>query len=188
MDLLTPYRETTMHGINYQRPPPDLVDGEEEYEVERVVDSRHHSRRKTLQYLIKWKGYPDSDNEWVNHKDMHAPDAIRDYEAHKIKRGVTFNEPLSPLSSASTLMILPITSNAILDAANQAVQDTQATTADLAHKGSPITEQELKNLIQRFPGATLATLTLDVDGLENVPDFLRLPPGAKIGYDAVTSQ
>ena len=80
-------------------------------------------------------------------------------------------------------MILPVTSNAVLKAADKAVQDAQAATADLTHKGSPITE-ELQNLIQRFPGATPATLTPDVDGLENVPDFLRLPPGAKIRYDA----
>ena len=181
-DLLTPYREMTMHGVSYQRPPPDLVEGEEEYEVEHIVDSRHHSRRKTLQYLIKWKGYPDSDNEWVSHKDMHAPDAIREYEACQIKRGVTSVQ--SPTSLPSSLMILPITSNTILDIADKAVQDAQATAADLAHEGSPITEEELHNLIQRFPGATPATLTPDVDGLENVPNFLRLPPGAKIGYDA----
>jgi hypothetical protein len=39
-DLLTPYRETPTHGANYQRPPPDLVEGMEEYEVEKVLDSR----------------------------------------------------------------------------------------------------------------------------------------------------
>ena len=27
IDLLTPYRETPMHGPNYQHPPPELVDG-----------------------------------------------------------------------------------------------------------------------------------------------------------------
>ena len=182
MDLLTPYHKTTMHGINYQHPPPDLVEGEEEYEVERIVDSRHHGRRRTLQYLIKWKGYPDSDNEWVNHRDMHAPEAIREYKAHQIKRGVTSVE--SPSPSFPVLMILPTTSNAILNVTDQAVLDAQTAAADLAHEGSLITEQELRNLIQLFPGATLATLTPDVDGLENVPEFLRLPPGAKIGYDA----
>ena len=80
-------------------------------------------------------------------------------------------------------MILPVTSNAILEVTDKAVQDAQAAVADLAHEGSPITEEELQNLIQRFPGATPATLTPDVDGLENVPDFLCLPPGAKIGYN-----
>ena len=33
IDLLTPYHKTIMHGPNYQRPPPDLVDNEEEYKV-----------------------------------------------------------------------------------------------------------------------------------------------------------
>jgi hypothetical protein len=51
-DLLTPYRETPTHGANYQRPPPDLMDGVEEYEVEKVLDSRRHGRGCKLQYLI----------------------------------------------------------------------------------------------------------------------------------------
>ena len=38
-DLLTPYHETPTHGPNYQHPPPDLVDREEEYEVKKILDS-----------------------------------------------------------------------------------------------------------------------------------------------------
>jgi hypothetical protein len=38
INLLTPYRETITHGPNYQRPVPDLVDGEEEYSVD-VTDA-----------------------------------------------------------------------------------------------------------------------------------------------------
>ncbi len=70
IDLLTPYHETVIHGPNYSRLPPDLVDDQEEYEVEKILDSRQFSRRQKLQYLIKWKGYPDLDNEWVDHKDV----------------------------------------------------------------------------------------------------------------------
>ena len=36
--LLSPYHETTAHGPNFSRPPPELIDGEEEYEVERIVN------------------------------------------------------------------------------------------------------------------------------------------------------
>ena len=32
--LLTPYYEMAAHGPNFTRPPPDLIDREEEYEVE----------------------------------------------------------------------------------------------------------------------------------------------------------
>ena len=80
-DLLTPYRETPTHGANYQRPPPDLVDGVEEFEVEKILDSRRHGRGRKLQYLIKWKGYPDSENQWVNWDDAkESLDAIRDFK------------------------------------------------------------------------------------------------------------
>ena len=80
IDLLTPYRETPFHGRNYERPPPDLVTNQEEYEVEKVLDACHYGRKKTRQYLVKWKGYPDSDNEWVSQEDMSADKAIWEYE------------------------------------------------------------------------------------------------------------
>ena len=38
VDLLMPYHETPIHGQSYTRPPPDLVDGAEEYEVEKILD------------------------------------------------------------------------------------------------------------------------------------------------------
>jgi len=62
--LITTYTETPSHGPNFTRPPPDLIDGEEEYEVEQIRSHRTWGQRKTLQYLIKWKGYPKSDNTW----------------------------------------------------------------------------------------------------------------------------
>ncbi len=80
-DLLTPYRETTTHGPNYKRPPPELVEGLEEYEVKKILDQRHMGRKRQLQYLVKWKGYPDSDNQWVNKEDVFAEEAIREFES-----------------------------------------------------------------------------------------------------------
>jgi hypothetical protein len=35
--LLSPYHETTAHGPNFSRPPPELIDGEEEYQVEHII-------------------------------------------------------------------------------------------------------------------------------------------------------
>jgi hypothetical protein len=57
MSLLSPYRETTSHGPNFSRPPPDLIEGEVEYTVECILSHRHHGRAQTLQYLIKWEGW-----------------------------------------------------------------------------------------------------------------------------------
>jgi hypothetical protein len=79
-DLLTPYKETAFHGRNFDRPLPDLIDGEEQYEVERILDSRQHGRGRQVQYLVKWKGYPDSDNQWVKWQDLNAPELIAEYQ------------------------------------------------------------------------------------------------------------
>ena len=40
INLLTPYHETPTHGPNYQCLPPDLVNREEEYKVEKILDSQ----------------------------------------------------------------------------------------------------------------------------------------------------
>jgi hypothetical protein len=77
--LLTPYQETTAHGPNYAKPPPDLIEGAEEYEVERITHHRYFGRTRKLQYLIKWKGYPDSDNTWEPAANLHAAESIQAY-------------------------------------------------------------------------------------------------------------
>jgi hypothetical protein len=77
--LLMPYTETPLHGPNFTRPPPDLIDGEEEYEVEQIRSHWTWGWHKTLQYLIKWKGYPKSNNTWENTDQIHAPALIKLY-------------------------------------------------------------------------------------------------------------
>jgi len=90
--LLLPYKETTTHGPNFTWPPPDLIEGEEEYEVEGVINHRYYGCRRQLQYLIKWKGYPSSDNTWEAVEDVHAKDLVKEYHRHHplkmVKRGV----------------------------------------------------------------------------------------------------
>jgi hypothetical protein len=80
IDLLMPYRETIMHGPNFTQPTPELIDGEEEYSVERILDSRRHGRRWRLQYLVKWEGYLDADNMWIDKDDVFTDDKVREFK------------------------------------------------------------------------------------------------------------
>ena len=68
ISLLSPYKETETHGPNYIQPPPELVDGEEEYEVEHIL--KHRGRPKRHSYLIRWKGYGADKDSWVPERDL----------------------------------------------------------------------------------------------------------------------
>jgi hypothetical protein len=107
IDLLTPYKETIMHGPNFTRPTPELIDGEEEYSVEKILDSRHFGRRWRLQYLVKWEGYPDAENMWVDKDDVFADDKVREFKASNpdaithIRGASTAKSSHSPLPTRS---------------------------------------------------------------------------------------
>ena len=108
VNLLTPYREAEFHRTNYTRLPPDLMGEEEQYKVEQVLDERNYGHWKKKQYLVKWKGYPDSDNQWLDAKDMENTqeliaefhDSNRELRSH-IRRALEHLHILHPPSTLS---------------------------------------------------------------------------------------
>ena len=60
--LLRPYKENEIYGQNFTEPPPELLEGEEVYEVETILN--HRKRGQGYQYYVKWRGYPISDASW----------------------------------------------------------------------------------------------------------------------------
>ena len=61
--LLRRYKENEVYGQNFTKPPPELLEGEEVYEVETILN--HRIRGRGYQYYVKWRGYPISDASWV---------------------------------------------------------------------------------------------------------------------------
>lgn len=62
---------------NAPPPPPDeVIDGDELYEVEKVLQWKKHGD----QFLVKWVGYPSSDNQWLKRSDLKCDDLIEEFE------------------------------------------------------------------------------------------------------------
>jgi len=58
-------------------PPPELIEGEEEYLVEEILDSKMFCGR--LRFLIKWEGYGIEHNTWEYASDVHAPKCLAEF-------------------------------------------------------------------------------------------------------------
>jgi Chromo (CHRromatin Organisation MOdifier) domain len=104
-NLLTPYVGTNAHGPNFTRPPPDLINGEAEYEVEAIRSHRYFGKNKRLQYLLKWKGYPEADNTWESEDQLNAPNLLKQYNRrhnlNSIKARVALASTHPPSTSSS---------------------------------------------------------------------------------------
>ena len=89
--LLKPYMETTAHGPNFTQPPPEIVGNEEgHYEIEKTLRERPTRNRKSTEYLVHWKGYPDMENSWLPAKELtHAKELLATFKhKHPSKEGI----------------------------------------------------------------------------------------------------
>ena len=78
VSLLDLYKATMPpHGLPPPLPPVYINDDKEFFEIETILDSRHICNR--LEYLIKWKGYPESDNSWEPFTYLKAQSYIKEF-------------------------------------------------------------------------------------------------------------
>ena len=58
------YRQSTIEGGHQPPPPPVEIEGEMNYVVESIGKSRENKRRKRVEYLVFWEGYPPEEATW----------------------------------------------------------------------------------------------------------------------------
>jgi hypothetical protein len=91
VSCLSPWHDNGLHKPPL--PEPVVVQGEEEYKIDSIIDSRVYCRQ--LQYLICWKGYGEGKNTWEPAKNLaHAKKAIAKF--HK-------ENPAAPCSISAAL-------------------------------------------------------------------------------------
>jgi hypothetical protein len=78
VSLLEPYRESFFPG-RVQSPPPSIeIKNHEEYEVEKVLDSRR--RWGKLEYLVHWYGYDINERTWEPAENLtNAPQKVQEF-------------------------------------------------------------------------------------------------------------
>lgn len=87
VSCLIPMNEDTIVGRRQEPPPPIIVEGSEEVEIERILKERR-SRGGVAEFLVRWKGYDESEDEWIKEYDMgHVCEAIEEFRANEAARG-----------------------------------------------------------------------------------------------------
>lgn len=105
---LATYNEPTIPGQKRSTPLPVAVKGEEEWEVEKIL--QHRIRGKKTQYLVRWKGFGRDDNTWEPEENLqHAQDKLKEYKklGQKAIRATELEESstVSLLKRDSTLQV-----------------------------------------------------------------------------------
>ncbi|GAA5918690.1 hypothetical protein JCM5296_000410 [Sporobolomyces johnsonii] len=67
------------------RPAPIDVEGQDEFEIEAIVDEK--GRGRTKRYLVKWRGYPESENSWEPQANVEDTAALDAWEEAREKGG-----------------------------------------------------------------------------------------------------
>lgn len=76
VSLLEPYHKG--EGISDTEPGPNIVEGNEEWEVEAVID--HRTQRNKREYLVRWAGYSQAHDQWVPLDDFgESLDLVEEY-------------------------------------------------------------------------------------------------------------
>ena len=75
------------------RPPPDFIDpaGDAHFEVERILARRRVGRgRGQMQYLVKWKGWPNENCSWEPADGLDGcPELLAEFEEQQLLAALT---------------------------------------------------------------------------------------------------
>jgi len=176
--LLLPYKETTVHGPNFTRPPPDLIEGEEEYEVEAIVNHRQYRHQRWLQYLIKWRGYPPSDNTWETAEDVHADDLVKEYHQRHPLESLKDRTSQGTKRLVRTLQLFAIAPSPAQKVASWLLNTTHPIVHSPDHLPTPRSSKDK-------PSTSIAHLALmstaqNVNTLSNIPASATTPTASTI--------
>ena len=84
VQLLERYRTSSEPSWQQRPPSPEPIDGEENWVVRAIVDSRKNNRKKgkPTEYLVLWEGYPDEEATWEPYENIKgtADEALEEFK------------------------------------------------------------------------------------------------------------
>src|SRR6266702_4226576 len=189
-NLIMPYKEMELHGPNFTHPPSDLIEGEQEFKVKKILDAQPRGQGRKMHFLVKWKGYPTSDNFWEPRENLHVDRLITEYnkkkqgQAEPKKKGIksrrarteeiipfsSHQHPSSHIRHMSTCSAPVVSSDMGATCSPTPVSapdNTPASGADTAVRGvPPVINNEILELLEEVAATSLQDYESEVPELE----------------------
>ena len=100
ISLLEPYQENGFPTQIQEPAPPIQIEGEDEYELDEIIDSRLHYNK--LQYRDKCKGYgPEEDKVWYPAENSTLQPMQAQSSTNNIQKGPEWEKVEKPASAAT---------------------------------------------------------------------------------------
>jgi hypothetical protein len=76
VSMVEPYRESKLPGRHQSPPPPEEIDGEKYWVVDKIAKSRLNRQKKRVEYLVFWKGYPPEEATWEPWEHLEGDETV----------------------------------------------------------------------------------------------------------------
>ena len=85
VSLIKPEKESKISGRQQEPSKPVIVEGEEEWEVEKILDAK--KVRGQLRYLVSWKGFGKQDRTWEPIENLeNAKETVEEFYKKYLKK------------------------------------------------------------------------------------------------------
>jgi hypothetical protein len=123
--------------------------------------------QRKVQYLVKWKGYSDVDNQWIDASKLtHAQEVLANFQKKNPKAVSHIKGAFKSFIEAHHSYLRTSMTSPANSTISDVVGTTTATTIEELTVSTPITQQELEAVLTQFSDPTQE---LDEEGIVNSP-------------------
>lgn len=80
VSILRKHNQDLIQQRRHAQPPAIIIDNEEEWEVEQILDCRRRYNKK--EYLVAWKGFGKEQNSWELELNLkHCKELVKDFNS-----------------------------------------------------------------------------------------------------------
>lgn len=80
VSLLEPVKPSAIPNRTTEPPPPVEIDGEETWDIVRIVDSKYNGTKRQLEYKVEWAGYEGTEQQYTWEPEDYCKDVPDDLE------------------------------------------------------------------------------------------------------------